>query len=367
MKNQRQLLETVFNKASACDTFSIPEKIKDNLTLIADNSKKQKGVFTVLTTLLIHKMYDPNQDIRKHQSNMKNGFSGRRIDTQYITPTLKKLGLPAMAESGWLTRSLEQPYPYNLRYQGKIQDKKVKKAFLEIIDYIQNNRQKTEECAIFLIYSVKEIVKDKININKLTDKEDLYIEKVISFLDKCFNYPYKEHGGSKIPVIAVYSIFTILIEELERYKNCKLKPLGSHTASDKTSRTSGDIEILNASNSLEESIEVKFGRAIDPHLIRNIKDKIYKYNPKRYCVFSTKPIKSKNEVFQIASEIRKKHGCHLILNGILPTLKYYLRLVSSKRDFLNNFLKMIMDDSELQPTHKKIIKKLKKQFFKKSK
>jgi len=258
MKNHRQLLETAFNKASISNTFSIPKKIKNNLTLIANNSQKQKGVFTVLTTLLIHKIYEPNQDIRKHQSNMENGFSGRSIDTQYITPTLKKLGLPAMAESGWLTRSLEQPYPYDLMYKGKIQDKKVKKAFLEVIDYVQNNRQKTEECTIFLIYSVKKIVKDKININKLTDKEDLYIEKIICFLDKCFNYPYKEHGGSKIPVIAVYSIFKILIEELELYKNCQLKPLGSHTASDKTSRTSGDIEILNTSHFLEKSIEVKF-------------------------------------------------------------------------------------------------------------
>lgn len=364
MKNHKQLLEAVFNKASICNTFSIPEKPKNNLTLIANNSKRQKGVFTVLTTLLIHKIYEPNQDIRKHQSNMKNGFSGRSIDTQHITPTLKKLGLPAMSESGWLTRSLEQPYPYDLKYKGNIQDKKVKKAFLEIIDYVQNNRQKTEECAIFLIYSVKKIVKDKININKLTDEENLDIEKIISFLDKCFNYPYKEHGGSKIPVIAIYSIFTILIEELERYKNCKLKPLGSHTASDKTSRASGDIEILNVSNSLEESIEVKFGRIIDPHLIRNIKDKIYQYNPKRYCVFSTKPIENKNEVFQIVSEIRKKHGCHLILNGILPTLKYYLRLISSQRDFLNNFLEMVMNDSELPQTHKKIINQLKNRLFK---
>jgi DNA (cytosine-5)-methyltransferase 1 len=49
---------------------------------------------------------------------MVGGFSGRRIDTQYITPTLKELGLPAMAESGWLTRSLEQPYPYTLDYNG---------------------------------------------------------------------------------------------------------------------------------------------------------------------------------------------------------------------------------------------------------
>ena len=260
---------------------------------------------------------------------MKNGFSGRRIDTQYITPTLKKLSLPAMAESGWLTRSLEQPYPYNLKYKGKIQNLKVKKAFLELIDYVQKNPKKTEECMLFLIYLVKKIVvKDKINIKQLLDHKNLDIENVISFLDKSFNYSYKTHGGSKIPVLAFYSIFTILIKELDLYKNCKLKPLGSHTASDKNSKTSGDIEILNKSNSLEESIEIKFKKKIDSHLIRNIKDKIYKYNPKRYYVFSTEPIESKNEISQIVSEIKKKHGCDLILNGVLSTLSYYLRLIS---------------------------------------
>ena len=58
---------------------------------------------------------------------MDQGFSGRSIDTKYITPTLKELGLTSMSESGWLTRSLEQPYPYDFKYQGKIS--KVKDEF----------------------------------------------------------------------------------------------------------------------------------------------------------------------------------------------------------------------------------------------
>lgn len=291
-------------------------------------------------------------------------FSGRSIDTRYITPTLKELNLPAMSESGWLTRSLEQPHPYNLKYPGNIQNKDLKKAFLEVIDYIQKNPDQAKECSVLLIYSVNKLVSGKININKLKTEENLDIEKIISFLEHCFNYRYQERGGSKIPVIAIYSIFTILVKELKRYKNCNLKPLGSHTASDKNSKASGDIEILNEFNLIEESIEIKFGKAIDAHLMRIVKDKIYKYNPKRYCVFSTKPIANKNEVDQIISEIREKHGCYLILNGIIPTLKYYLRLISSKRDFLNIFLETVVNDSELQTTHKRTIKKLKKQFFK---
>ena len=42
--NHQQLLETVFNKASVCDSFSIPNKIKDDLIVIAHQSKHQKGI-----------------------------------------------------------------------------------------------------------------------------------------------------------------------------------------------------------------------------------------------------------------------------------------------------------------------------------
>ena len=212
MKDHKYLLEAVYNKASTCNTFSIPKQVENNLAFIAKNAKKQKGVFTVLTTLLIHKIYDSKQDIRRHQSSMKNGFSGRSIDTKYITPTLKKLGLPAMAESGWLTRSLEQPQPYDLNYRGKIQNIRLKTAFLKVIEFVQKNPKKAKKCAVFLIYSVKGAIREKININKLKDEDNLDIEKIISFLNECFTYKYKGHGGSKIPVIAIYSIFTIFSE-----------------------------------------------------------------------------------------------------------------------------------------------------------
>ena len=80
-------------------------------------------------------------------------------------------------------------------------------------------------------------------------------------------------------------------------------------------------------------------------------------------MFSTKPIKNEKKVFELVSQIRENHGCQIILNGIIPTLKYYLRLISSKKDFLMQFLKMIEDDSELHKIHKEKIKAFYKQFF----
>ena len=118
-------------------SLAIPKNILNNIKLIARNCSKQKGVYTVLVTLLTHKSLHPQQDVRFHQEKMPNGFSGRTIDTKFITPTLKALGLPSMAESGWLTRSLEQPFPYTMDYQGKISGQGVKNAFLSILYFLE--------------------------------------------------------------------------------------------------------------------------------------------------------------------------------------------------------------------------------------
>lgn len=112
------------------------------LTEIAQKCFQQKSVYTVLITLLVHKTLHPEQDIRYHQSNMKGGFSGRTIDTQHITPTLKELGLPAMAESGWLTRSLEQPYLTPLIIMAKLAIKLSKRLFYKLLIMFKVNLSK---------------------------------------------------------------------------------------------------------------------------------------------------------------------------------------------------------------------------------
>lgn len=250
-----------------------------------------------MITLLIHKIIEPTQDIRYHQSNMSGGFSGRIIDTQYITPTLKELGLPAMAESGWLTRSLEQPYPYNLNYNGKISNKIVKESFLNIIDFVENNPNQAESIAQLLIFQVIQATQaNQISIIKLINPEKLNIATVINCLEAHFNHKYKTFGASKLPVIAFYAIYLRLVQEVERYKGCSLKDLGSHTASDRTSKTAGDIEIFDKKKNVIEAIEIKYGKPINLQMVLNAKDKILKYHPRRYYIFSTAHIDKADEI-----------------------------------------------------------------------
>lgn len=330
----------------------LQENSKNNAKIIAHNSFNQKGVFTVFVTLAIYKIVNPKQDIRKHQTQIKGGFSGRIIDTKYITPTLKELGLPSMAESGWLTRSLEQPEAYTLNYQGKISNKIVKKAFLELIDDIQEKDFNIED---ILSYIFKEIVKiqkqNQITIKPLDNPENLTISKLIEILNEHFTTKYNTFGASKLPVLAFYSIYQILLKELSRYKDCELKELNSHTSSDKSSKSAGDIEIFKQ-NILFEAIEIKLDKEIDTHLLRIAKEKITKFNPTRYYILSNIDIKDKENIDGIIDEIKRNHGCQIVVNGLLPTLKYYFRLIEGLNEFVSIYSCLIEKDEEIKSTHK---------------
>ena len=357
-------LEQIFtNYLCKSDDNLIPLKIRSYISIIADYCEKRKGVYTVLTTLLFYKYLHPEQDIRYFQTGFDKGFSARSFDTKYVTPVLNKLKLPAMAESGWLTRSMEQPYPYDLNYKGKI-DKNLKNPFLLTLDYIEKNPDLALNCLCFLLKKVKKFAEqNKVEVIPLANPDKLSIEKIMKALEEHFLTKYNTHNGAKLPVLAFHSIYTILIKEISRYKNCKLQSLSSLTACDRTNKASGDIEIFSMNNSLYEAIEIKLDKQIDSQIMRVVENKIYKWNPQRYYVLSVYGIKDedRDEIEEISHNIAVKHGCQVIINGLLTTIKYYLRLISNLSEFMMLYSKEVEQDTELQKIHKdkwnEIIKK----------
>jgi DNA (cytosine-5)-methyltransferase 1 len=356
MSNHKEKLLEIYESCISSNKVSLGKDIIEELNVIKGIIERQRGIYVVLITLGIHKIIDPKQDIRIHQSKLPGGFSGRSLDTKYISPTLTELKLPSMSESGWLTRSLEQPYPYDSNYNGKIGNGNliVKSSFLKIVDFIQNNPQKCEEVIRYLLYCGIEIRnKNKVEITKITDPEKISIDSIISTLNEYFQTNYHTSGGSKLPVISFYSIYSILINEMKRFENSTLGSLGSHTSSDRTSKSSGDIEVFLDGQVLE-SLEIKFDIDIDVNIVNRVIEKIYKFNPKRYYVLSTHTIKESDydEIISKVHQLKMEHGCQLIINGLLPTLKYYLRLINNLEEFLVVFTNNIYQDKELKIIHK---------------
>ncbi|WP_313656421.1 hypothetical protein [Planktothrix agardhii] len=361
-----EIYELISKNSAVATTKKIPQEISGKISLIARNCSKQKGVYTVLVTLLIHKALHPQQDVRFHQENLPNGFSGRTIDTKYITPTLKALGLPSMSESGWLTRSLEQPFPYLMDYQGKIGGEGVKDAFLSILNFLElkvkpiNQSKIAELLVISLLKEVLKIsIEQTITIPKIDNnkKSEVKITDIISALEEHFYCKtYTSKGTSKLPVIAVYAVYELIIKEVNRYQNCTLNPLGSHTASDRTSKSAGDIEIYYSEppNSLLEAVEIKFEKPIDKHMVAIVTEKIARFNPERYLILSSANIKQEDagDISRMIDEVANEYKCQVIVNGVLPTIKYYLRLINYLPEFINNYSTLIEKDQEINFDHK---------------
>lgn len=337
------------------------QSLLTDCNLIIEKSYSQKGVFTVLVTLLFYKIKHDKQDIRLHKVELrsssdvnKKGFSGRSFDTKYITPNLKKLGLPSMAESGWLTRSLEQAAPYDINFPGKISGG-VKDAFLNILNEVEVKGFSPNKVFIYLIN--KAFIKASeniVSIDKLENSESISILQLVNILNAQFHNNYGTSGAAKLPMLAFHAIYQILLKELNKFSGCSLPAIGSYTASDRTSKTAGDLEVFDSTDSLQEAIEIKLSIPIDIHMVRRAKEKIYKFNPKRYYILSTAEVLQSDihDIYAEIDEIKREHGCQLILNGVLHTLKYYLRLIDNVEEFISIYSNLIEIDSELKFIHK---------------
>lgn len=259
-----------------------------------------------------------------------------------------------------MTRSLEQPYPYTLDYKGEISGESMKEAFLKVIDVFQNDPTITENM-LRMILNKAILFKENnlIEIRKLDSADEITITAIIELLKKHFAEKYSTSGGSKLPVLAFYAIYKLLILEVDRFKGCKLKPLGSHTASDRTSKSAGDIQVIKDGRVFEVA-EIKLDRPIDVNMVRIAYEKIIRFSSERYYILSDMEVLEKDqlEINELILEIKEKHGCQLIINGILPTLKYYLRLISNPKSFFNEYIELVEDDAELKTIHKTKLKSL---------
>lgn len=359
MKNEaRQYLQSQYHEVmeSVGDQADIaphlPDEAKTNLDEILRNAESAKGVLTVVLTSLVYKILYPEQDIRKHQSSIEGGYSGRTFDKDIITPFLKNARFPAMAESGWLTRSLEQKVPYDFNYTGAINPLSLKKAFLGTLHHIQE----TGDGEPLLRYLLKGLIllRDRQQID-LAKPIHLPIRSIADLLGRHFSSKYSAEGAARLPTLALYAAYQCLVKETKRFEGMTLAPIENHTSSDKRSGRIGDIEITDADGKPFEAVEVKHGIPISAQLVRDAHEKFSKTRVQRYYLLSTNEHIDPAEKAKIEVEmerIKNLHGCQVITNGLLKTLTYYLRLLSDPADFVEHYVDLLEQDASLKFEHK---------------
>ncbi len=355
---EQQLLQNAYDEALARHEKSegaptLGENGDVFLGVIIDHQDSSKAVLAVTATLLLKKVCDPKQDIRRHQAGIEGGggFSGRGLDGKIVTPFLQEHDFPFMASgSGWLTRSLEQAVPYELNYPGKISPARVKNAFLGIVDLIEKGQVDASDALIALFMGLIDF-REMNTAMVLARPIHLTVGEIAEKVR--MHYGTGISGSSRLPVLAIHSVLAVLVEELARYDGCQLLPLEEHTASDTRSGLIGDIHIQSDSGAMYEAFEIKHDIEVTPEIVNASFEKFQTTRVERYYILTTHPSGNDPKLDDSIQGVQQKHGCQLIVNGVEPTLKYYLRLVDSTTDFVDKYVTAVEQDSAVSYALKK--------------
>jgi DNA (cytosine-5)-methyltransferase 1 len=355
-KSHTKILNRVLKTAKKYNAGSKSESyIRKNLTAeqagyvktLVDNAETQKSLIAVIITSLIKKIEKPSQDVRLHRDEFSEGYSGRSLDTNVVTPWLKEhFRRFAPKESGWLTRSIEQPHPFTKDFPGKIRNLQTKAALLSILEDIEENKVRPESYLTAIILKLLEkTANEKDILSKATLGSStgcLTIDVIIDMLETYFSLKM----ASRLPVVAIYTIYQLLLKNVKMYQDKKLLLLKEHTTSDRHTGYA-DIEIWDANKKPFEMVEVKHKIPIDKTMVLDVLSKIKDTTVKRYFILTTAERNfkgNKKNIFSLVHDIKVKCNKDLIPNGIIPSLKYYLRLVPDLREFLKKYTKNLSNE-----------------------
>jgi DNA (cytosine-5)-methyltransferase 1 len=171
------------------------------------------------------------------------------------------------------------------------------------------------------------------------------VQNTVNLLKYHFSYKYHVAGASRLPVLAIYSLYEMFMS-IARYEGKTLSPLKSHTTSDIKFGEIGDIEILGENGEFFEGVEIKHNIPISPNLVRDAYQKFAETAVCRYYLLTTAEpnVDDPVTVDRLVHQIHRQHGCEVIVNGILPSLKYYLRLLSNPKLFLDQYSRNLQLD-----------------------
>jgi len=325
LNNAYATAEENFNNKKE-NEYELSSEFKKCIEKLSELSGKASTGFTNIITCLAIKSALPNVDIRYHQVQIQDktdrpaGFNFRGVSEKVIYPWLNENNFEG-AKSGWQTRTFERPKPYMPTYDENIGD--IKEPFLKTFNYIEEENESAAEALACLLHRqmiLRESKKITLSIPKTKD-----IQLIISLLRNHFFHSYKaSKGASRLPVLALYAVYSVLIDQVDRYKGMKLKPLEAHSAADAQTGAIGDIEIVQEDiGEVFEAVEVKHDIAISERIIQDAAKKIMDKSVDRYYILTThQNCEPDEELSKSISKIKAMYNCQLIANGLIPSLKY---------------------------------------------
>lgn len=264
----------------------------------------------------------PKQSIRLHKGgsgtrdfSWTEGIPMRNLDTNYITPVLRKFDLLKINKFGFMmTRTLAENYPYSKLYKAGIRG--ARKEWLEITDEVElNELDSLNALKQVLVFLYNKSGAFELLTTKALKTLRVYLSQKPSF-DDCLiiisNFIDNSTYSARVFEVSLHAFFQVLAEE----KNLEgfLKPLSQMRSANKKHGNIGDIEITESEGNMDiiEAWDAKFGKTYLREELEELNDKLIFHPQATIAGFVTdqKP-NLKAEIYTRMQEIEEIHGTEI--------------------------------------------------------
>lgn len=348
--------ESLFAQEGAKLNFNLSDRCRIALDALNARAQAASAVFTNIITCLAIKSARPDVDVRYHQTQIQKdtqrsaGVNFRGISEDVIYPWLDRNRFEG-AKSGWQTRTLERPKPYTMDYAENIAY--VKNEFLTVFDELEEQGQSAPEALAYLIYKQvirREEVRITLSVPKTQD-----IATIVEMLRQHFFKSYKgSKGASRLPVLALHAIYSVMVHELKRYEGKSVCQLNEHSAADSQTGSIGDIEVKDdATGEIFEAVEVKHDLPITEVIAADVQQKVMDKSIARYYILTTHTnCEPDDGAKKIIDNIKSVYDCQVIANGVMSSIRYYLRLLADPSAIFPVYVDLLQKEKAIAHEHR---------------
>lgn len=158
----------------------------------------------------------------------------------------------------------------------------------------------------------------------------------------------------KMPRLAVLAIYQSLIHETARFHGKMLRARDGFPSPRNRDGRISDVEILSTEGKLFEAAIVHHGVPICMDRLKKAERDFKTSSVDRVYLLSTleTPAAEMRRIAQEVERISSAHGFELIVDGVVPTISYYLRILDDPQIFTKCFVDFLEDDKTMDSKQK---------------
>jgi hypothetical protein len=302
-------------------TLTLIEELVDSVS-----SENGRAIVALSVMQSCVKAICPEQSVRLHKGDQrhggdrfswKEGISMRSLDSNFVTPVLRKYDLLRLNADGFMmTRSLAENYPYSALYKAALRGGR--SQWLALTDLLESGEANAEAVLktliSFLLNRTASFQALADSVVSLAGSKNLKIDSLPKAIRWFEEFVKTATYSARVFEISMHALYQALAEK--RLLPFALKPLSQMRSANKKHGNIGDIELIKSPRSLAivESWDAKYGKPYLADELEELNEKLRDHEETRIAGFVVDSMPdSRKDIEGRRKELEEMHGVSIYL------------------------------------------------------